>query len=60
MNIKVGDKVKNKFPPHEEGIVITIHEYSDNPYSVMVQLSDKVGNFKLDHLEVLTKQEDNN
>jgi hypothetical protein len=51
--MQIGDRVKCKYPPFSEGIIVRIGDYLDNPYTVMVQSDDKEAhNYKPEHLEV--------
>lgn len=56
--MKVGDRVRNKYPAHETGIVIRIDDSSVNPNCILVKIDgepkdDDWGLFKESHLEVL-------
>lgn len=53
--MKVGDRVRHKYPPQIEGEVIRTSNYPDNPYNVMVRDNGGViHNFKPEHLELVS------
>ncbi len=55
--MKVGDRVRQKYPPFDEGKIIRIGAYPDNPYIVMVQSNkNEVYNFKPEHLDIIDER----
>ncbi len=60
--MKVGDRVRNIYPPHYTGIVIAIGDwdYDFNPYKIMIEIDgkDRAGNFEEDSLIIQKEVKD--